>query len=70
MYIHCQSVPTLHPIPGNMHQVKQFVGKEFYCFDCDGVLWRGKEPIPEARELLIKLREAVKSVNHGTNLLF
>lgn len=30
--------------------------KEFYCFDCDGVLWRGKEPIMEARDLLINLK--------------
>ena len=33
--------------------------KDFYCFDCDGVLWKGKDPIPEARDLLIKLKEAV-----------
>ena len=42
-----------------MHQVNQIASKEFYCFDCDGVLWRGKEPIPEARELLIRLRDSV-----------
>lgn len=45
------SNPTL-----DMHQVSS---REFYCFDCDGVLWRGKDAIPEARNLLIKLKEAV-----------
>lgn len=36
----------------------------FYCFDCDGVLWRGKDPIPEARDVIIKLKQSV-----NTNLM-
>lgn len=44
-----------------MHKIE----KEFYCFDCDGVLWRGKEPIVEARDLLIKLKKAVKYKSHS-----
>lgn len=32
---------------------------KFYCFDCDGVLWRGKEVIPEARQFLIHLNQQV-----------
>lgn len=48
-----------------MHQVK-VASRDFYCFDCDGVLWRGEEAIPEARDLLIKLKEAVKEREGGS----
>ena len=41
----------------------------FYCFDCDGVLWRGTDPIPEARDIIINLKQSV-NINININLVY
>jgi ribonucleotide monophosphatase NagD (HAD superfamily) len=38
-----------------------------FLFDCDGVLVRGSQPLPYARELLLALKAAEKQVFFITN---
>ena len=40
---------------------------EFFIFDCDGVIWRGLEPLPGANELINKLESLNKGVIYVTN---
>lgn len=46
---------------------QQFLSFNTFIFDCDGVLWRGDNPIPGSRETVNALRAAGKTVVFVTN---
>mmetsp|Transcript_32166 Transcript_32166/g.77076 ORF Transcript_32166/g.77076 Transcript_32166/m.77076 type:complete len:308 (+) Transcript_32166:9-932(+) len=54
--------------PRAMRSLQQLASSvDAFIFDCDGVLWRGDEPIPGAREAVAALRQQGKKIFFITN---